>query len=58
MYMYIYNKFCVHSHYAAKGFLFSPPPSEMFGFCNSCEITSIHHRATSSNATLAIPSDH
>lgn len=30
MYMYISNKFCVHSHNAAKGFLFSPPLSEMF----------------------------
>lgn len=30
MYMYIYNKFCVYSHNAAKGVLFSPPPSKVF----------------------------
>lgn len=30
MYMYIYNKFRVHSPNAAKGFLFSPHTSKVF----------------------------
>lgn len=55
--MYIYNKFCVHSHNAAKGVLFSPPPS----VCDSVTAVRLLPFITmplALTADPAIPSDH